>query len=90
MSKCIEYSEEVGNKCRHCKTPVMLLTTGALVWSCDEEPYKSGEFIDDIQDETLKAYAQKVAEEGIELDEEITLHYCPRCEKVTSVCVRWN
>ena len=88
MSKCIEYSEEVNDKCPRCKTPVMLLTSGALVWSCDEEPYESGESIDDIKDKTLKAYAEK-AYEGIEFDEEITLHYCPKCEKITSVCVRW-
>ena len=88
MNKCIEYSEDVNDKCPTCATPVMLLTTGALVWSCDEEPYKNGEEIKDIEDDTLRAYAEKVYE-GVELDEEITLHYCPKCERITSVCVRW-
>ena len=91
--KSLGFSEEIHsggyNKCLKCKTPTMLLTTGALLWSPDGEPYKNGENIEDIKDSKLREHAEKLSD-GIELGEEITIHYCPECEKITSININWN
>jgi len=92
--KSLGFSEEHSNdgyrKCNTCKTPTILLTTGCIRWSPDEEPYKNGEQTEGIEDAKLKKFVEKLADEGIELGEEITIHYCPECEKITSINVNWE
>ena len=91
--KSLGFSEELHrndyNECLKCKTPTLLLTTGSLCWSPDKEPYKNGENIEDIKDNKLRTFAEKLSD-GIELGEEITIHYCPECEKITSINVNWD
>jgi len=85
-----EYSNDDYHKCNTCETPTILLTTGCIQWVPDEEAYKNGEQTEDIKDSKLKKFVEKLADEGIELGEEITIHYCPECEKITSINVNWE
>ena len=91
--KSISYSEERSglkyNFCLRCETPTILLGTGCLQWVPDENPYCDGEDIEDIELPTLKEYVDEL-NDGIELGEEITFHFCPKCKKITSVCVNWD
>jgi hypothetical protein len=92
--KNLQFSEERDTEndyhiCLTCETPTVLLTTGCIQWSPDEEPYKSGELLEEIQDQRLKKFAQEL-DEGVELGEEISIHFCPQCKKITSICVNWN
>jgi len=82
------WSNEHNNHCPSCKSPTALMTTGALEWACDDEPFSNGEPIETIKDPILKGQAERLSQ-GIELGEEITLHVCPNCHKITSVCVNW-
>ena len=87
--KSIDFTEELNGNCLECGTPTILLTTGCTEWAASEEPYTSGEKIEDITDAKLKKYAEDLYE-GVELGEEISIHYCPECKKITSICVNWD
>ena len=87
--KRIGYSNGNGDdRCIYCKSPTFLLSTSDF-WSIDEEPIKNGQYIKEIKDDVLREKAEGICSDGIELGTEITCHYCPVCDKITSICVNW-
>lgn len=88
--KHIGYSNEHGDdKCPNCKGETFLLSMNDF-WAIDEEPIKSGQPIEKIKDKELKKEAENIYNDGIELGTEITCHYCPSCQTITSICVNWD
>jgi len=89
MAKSIGYSNDYGDdRCIDCKSPTFLLSHHGI-WSIDEEPIENGQPIEEIEDLTLRKQAMDIYKEGLELGEEITCQYCPKCRKITSINVNW-
>lgn len=65
------------------------MTTGCLHWGPDEEPYKNGEHEEDIKSKEELALVENLVD-GVELDMELSLHYCPVCETIVSFCANIN
>lgn len=89
MSKSVGYSNDNGDGlCVDCETPTFLLVYNGI-WSICEEPVKSGQPIEEIEDAELRKKAEEIYENGIELEEELTCHYCSKCKKITSININW-
>lgn len=89
MAKSIGYSNDYGDdRCIDCKGPTFLLSMRG-VWAIDEEPIENGEHMDEIKDPELKRQALEIYHDGKELDTEITCHWCPKCNEITSLNVNW-
>jgi hypothetical protein len=87
--RSIGFSEGNGdNRCVDCKGFTFLLVLKGI-WAIDDEPIESGQEIEDIKNKILKREAEKIYKNGIELDTEITCHYCPNCEKIVSINANW-
>lgn len=87
--KSIGYSNDNGdNCCIDCKSPTFLLAHKGI-WAIDQEPIEKGQEIEEIENKELRENAQYIYENGLELSEEITCHYCPICEKIVSININW-
>lgn len=84
----LRFNEEVNEKCK-CGHRTILMTTGCLHWGPDEEPYKNGEHEEDIKSKEELALVENLVD-GVELDMELSLHYCPVCETIVSFCANIN
>lgn len=69
--KFYEKPEGEYHLCSLCNGKTILISSYGD-WAVDEEPYKSGEQIDDMA-------------ETVDVSEEITAHYCLNCKKITSL-----
>ena len=76
-----EFGESNG-RCDHCDSRTVLVSFYGSV-SVDEEPFESGEHTEDSPE----------AKQGIEIpddvyvDDEITGHYCIKCNVLTTLCI---
>jgi hypothetical protein len=69
----LTWSDETAGMCRKCKGKIILITP-SLIWEADEE--SSAEAGVDWESHFG---------DGIELDEELSAHFCPKCRCLTSL-----
>jgi hypothetical protein len=67
----LQIGESHDGVCDKCGSKTMLICAGSC-WSVGSEPLKAGEEADD-------------APESVEIDAEVTAHYCDQCGLVTSL-----
>lgn len=65
-------------RCTECDGKAVLVSAGATWWQIDDEPYKHGEYVNDLEEEMP---------DGVECDPEITGHFCLKCNKLLSINV---
>lgn len=81
----LRFDEEVNEKCKCGHRTILLTLAGGTIWYADEDPYQSGEHDEDIASKEELALVENLVD-GVELDTELSLHYCPVCETIVSFC----
>jgi len=75
MKTHLNWSIEKNGKCPKCRKPTVLVI--ARMWCADSE-----------QPEYEKATADKtLAGELVNIEEEVTGHWCPKCQRLLSLCL---
>lgn len=73
---------ETNGRCDHCDSRTVLVSFYGSA-SVDQEPFESGEYADD----SPEAKQGIEIPEDVDVDDEITGHYCIRCDCLTTLCI---
>ena len=79
------FDNEVNGNCKCGHRTILMSLSGGTTWYPDQEPYVSDELTEDIKDKAEVDFIEEMVD-GVELDTELSLHYCPKCERIVEFC----